>query len=111
MHFIAAFSLGDIINNPLNEEGETVQSDFSTVEKRKNFLTAEEFPEGPYGSPRRADEPVQNKSSSWKEGQRYYSAFNYEYKSFHQNIPRRDPGAHLPHDDPRKNDQFPYSDA
>ncbi|RDV21875.1 cytosolic protein, partial [Parageobacillus toebii] len=44
-------------------------SDFSTVEKQKNFLTAEEFPEGPYGSPRRADEPVQNKSTPWKKGQ------------------------------------------
>lgn len=45
-------------------------SDFSTVEKQKNFLTAEEFPEGPYGSPHRADEPVQNKSTPWKKGQR-----------------------------------------
>jgi hypothetical protein len=86
-------------------------SDVSTVEKQKNFLTAEEFPEGSYGSPHRADEPVQNKSTSWKKGQRYYSAFNYEYKSLHQNIPRRDPGAHSPHDDPRENEQFPYGQA
>jgi hypothetical protein len=86
-------------------------SDFSTVEKQKNFLTTEEFPEGPYGSPRRTDEPVQNKSTPWKKGQRYYSAFNYEYKSFHQDIPRQDPGAHPPHDDPRENEQFPYGQA
>jgi hypothetical protein len=83
-------------------------SDFSTAEKQKNFLTAEEFPEGPYGSPRRADVPVENKSTPWKKGQRHYSAFNYEFKSFHQNIPRRDPGAHPLHDDPREDEQFPY---
>ncbi|WP_199426590.1 cytosolic protein [Thermaerobacillus caldiproteolyticus] len=86
-------------------------SDFSTVEKIRNFLVPETLPEGPYGSPRGKNEPVQNKSTSWKKGQRYYSAFNYEYKSLHQDIPRQDPGAHPPHDDPRKNEQFPYGQA
>ncbi|MDP4157909.1 MAG: cytosolic protein, partial [Bacillota bacterium] len=74
--------------------------DFTNVEKQKGYLTAEEFPEGPFGSPFRKDEPVQNKSTPWEEGQRYYSAFNYEVKSFHQDIPRQWPGAHKPHDDP-----------
>jgi hypothetical protein len=37
--------------------------DLSNVEKQKNFLTAEEFPDGPFGSPIRKDEPVQNKAS------------------------------------------------
>jgi hypothetical protein len=75
-------------------------SDFSNVEKTRNFLTWEDFPEGPYGSPNGKDEPVQNKNTPWKKGQRFYSNFNYEYKSLHQNIPRQDPGAHPPHDDP-----------
>lgn len=86
-------------------------SDFSTVEKIRNFLVPEGLPEGAYGSPRGKDEPVQNKSTPWKKGQRHYSAFNYEYKSLHQDIPRQDPGAHPPHDDPRKNEQFPYGQA
>ncbi|MCQ6278970.1 cytosolic protein [Bacillus sp. EB600] len=83
-------------------------SDFSNVEKQRNYLTAEEFPEGPFGSPIRKNEPVQNKSTPWEEGQRHYSAFNYEFKSLHQDIPRQMPGAHLPHDDPDTNEQPPY---
>jgi hypothetical protein len=74
-------------------------SDFSNVEAIRNFLIPESLPEGPYGSPRGKTEPVQNKSTPWKKGQRYHSAFNYEYKSFHQDIPRQDPGAHPPHDE------------
>jgi hypothetical protein len=82
--------------------------DFANVEKQRDYLTAEEFPEGPLGSPFRKDEPVQNKSAPWEEGQRSYSAFNYEFKSFHQDIPRQMPGAHLPHDDPEQEEQRPY---
>jgi hypothetical protein len=82
--------------------------DFSNVEKQRNYLTAEEFPEGPFGSPFGKDEPVQNKSTSWEEGQRYYSAFNYEFKSLHQDLPRQMPGSHLTHDDPDRNEQPPY---
>src|SRR5437773_1056939 len=64
------------------DEKDTEQySDFSNVEKQRNYLTAEEFPEGPFGSPIRKNEPVQNKSTPWEEGQRHYSAFNYEFKS------------------------------
>ena len=40
--------------------------DLSNVEKQKNFLTAEEFPEGSYGSSIRKDEPVENKSTPGK---------------------------------------------
>ena len=83
--------------------------DLSNVEKQRNFLTAEEFPDGPFGSPIRKDEPVQNKSTPWQEGQRYYSNFNYENKTFHQDIPRQMEGAHPPHDDPDKEEQQPYT--
>jgi hypothetical protein len=84
-------------------------SDLSNVEKQHNFLTAEEYPEGPYGSPIGKDEPVQNKSTEWQEGQRPYSAFNFENKSLHQDIPREMAGAHPTHDDPNTDEQSPYN--
>lgn len=86
-------------------------TDVSNVETQKNYLTAEEFPEGAFGSARGKNTPVENKSTPWKEGQRKYSAFNYEFKSMHQNIPRQFPGAHPPHDDPEKDTQTPYEDS
>ena len=82
--------------------------DFSNVEKQRNFVIPEDFPEGPYGAPRGADAPVENKSTPWREGQRSYSAFNYENKSLHEDLPRVYPGAHLPHDDPNTGEQPEY---
>lgn len=84
-------------------------SDFSNVEKQRNYITAEDFPDGPYGSPFKKNEPVESKSTPWEEGQRSYSNFNYEYKSFHQDIPRQWPGAHPVHDDPEAEKQPPYT--
>jgi hypothetical protein len=84
-------------------------TDFSNVETQRNFLIPETLPEGPYGSPRGKDQPVENKSTPWREGQRYYSAFNYEFKSLHQNLPRQMEGAHPTHDDPDKNEEPPYT--
>ncbi len=66
----------------------------------RNYLIPESSPEGPYGSPINKDKPVTNKSTPWKPGQRYYSAFNYSSKSIHQGLPRRYPGAHPTHDNP-----------
>ncbi len=83
--------------------------DFSTVETMKNFLTFEEFPEGPYGSPIRKEDPVELKSTPWEEDQRTYSNFNYEFKSMHQDLPRKYPGAHPTHDDPNTNHELPYT--
>ncbi|MCM3567582.1 cytosolic protein [Neobacillus mesonae] len=83
--------------------------DLSNVEKQRNYLTAEEFPDGPFGSPIRQDEPVQLKSTPWKEGQRRYSAFNYENKSLHQDMPRQMEGSHPTHDDPDADEQPPYN--
>ena len=84
-------------------------TDFSNVESMRNFILPEITPEGPYGAPRGKNTTVENKSSEWKEGQRYYSAFNYEFKSLHQNLPRQYPGAHPTHDDPEKNEEPPYT--
>ena len=69
--------------------------DFLNVD---NSLIPEEFPEGPYGSTRAAASPVENKSSNWEEGQTFQSAFNYENKSLHGNLPRKYPGAAPPDD-------------
>jgi hypothetical protein len=91
-----------------DKEKETY-TDFSNVETQRNFLVPETLPEGPYGSPRGKDQPVENKSTPWREGQRYYSAFNYEFKSLHQNLPRQMEGAHPTHDDPVKNEEPPYT--
>lgn len=88
---------------------ENEYTDFAAVTKRENYLVPEEFPEGPFGSPIRDDEPAQGKSTPWKEDQRHYSAFNYEFKAMHQDIPRQMPGAHLPHDDPNTDKQPPYT--
>ena len=85
-------------------------TDFSNVETGRNFLVPETLPEGPYGSPIGKMTPVENKSTPWKEGQRYYSAFNYENKSLHQDIPRQMPGAHPPHADPDRNEEPPYTE-
>ncbi|WP_147532782.1 hypothetical protein [Bacillus marasmi] len=74
-------------------------SDFKNVEKQQEFLTAEEFPEGPYGSPTGVSEPVENKSTPWEKGQQYYSAFTYENRNLHEDLPRQYPGAHPPHDE------------
>ncbi|MFC0523865.1 cytosolic protein [Pontibacillus salicampi] len=75
-------------------------SDFANVEAMRNYVTPEQLPEGPYGAPRNKDKPVENKSTPWREGQRYYSAFNYENKSLHEDLPRQDPASHPTHDHP-----------
>ena len=82
--------------------------DFSNVEKQRDYLIPEEFPEGPFGSSIAKDAPVQNKNTPWQEGQRYQSAFNYENKSLHEGLPRQYPGAHPTHDDSEKDEQPPY---
>ncbi|WP_108670659.1 cytosolic protein [Peribacillus acanthi] len=92
----------------MTEEKENYH-DFANVEAQRNFLFPETLPEGPYGSPRGKDEPVQNKSTPWREGQRYYSAFNYENKTLHEDLPRQMEGAHPPHDDTESDSQEPYN--
>ncbi|WP_226643511.1 cytosolic protein [Mesobacillus subterraneus] len=94
----------------MSKEDREKYSDFSNVEKQRNYVTAEDYPEGPYGSPFRKDEPVEGKSTPWREGQRSYSNFNYEFKSLHQGTPRKEAGAHPTHDDPNESEQPPYSD-
>lgn len=83
-------------------------TDFSNVEKMRDYLTSEELPEGPYGSPRGKDTPVENKSTPWQKGQRWYTPFNYENKTLHEDLPRQMEPAHPPHDDPNRETEPPY---
>ncbi|RSL34131.1 hypothetical protein D7Z54_06065 [Salibacterium salarium] len=68
--------------------------DFANVEVSREYVLPETFPEGPYGSP---IEREAGKSTPWKEGQRSYSAFNYENKDLHNDNPRHYPNAHPVH--------------
>lgn len=86
-------------------------TDFAVVETQKTFLTWEEFPEGPFGSTIDQDAPVKNKDTPWKHGQQFYSNYTYEARNFHENIPRKDPGAHPTHDEKGKDREDPYNDS
>lgn len=83
-------------------------SDVSNAVARDNFLAWEEFPEGAYGESIDDEKMVTNKNTPWREGQRFYSNYNFEDKTFHQNIPRQYPNAHPPHDDPDSEEAYPY---
>ncbi|MFC7063330.1 hypothetical protein [Halobacillus seohaensis] len=84
-------------------------TDFSNAETQNNFLTSEEFPEGPFGAAKGKSVPVENKDTPWKDGQQYYSAFAYENRNLHQNLPRQYPGAHPTHDDKSETSEDPYN--
>ncbi|MBM7572107.1 hypothetical protein [Aquibacillus albus] len=86
-------------------------TDFSNVETQRNFLTSEEYPEGPYGSLTNKTELVRNKDTPWKEGQQFYSNFTYEGRNFHEDLPRKVPGAHPTHDEKGKESEDPYDNA
>ncbi|MBO8156762.1 MAG: cytosolic protein [Bacillaceae bacterium] len=72
--------------------------DYADAEVQRKYLVPEEFPEGPYGSQYNKLENVRPKEA--RKGQRHFSAFNYEYKSLHEDLPRQYPIAHPPHDQP-----------
>ncbi|HET7627569.1 MAG TPA: cytosolic protein, partial [Bacillales bacterium] len=74
----------------------------------RNFLIPEEFPEGCYGMSFHFMDTVTHKETPRKPGQRDQSAFNYEFKNLHQDIPRQYPAAHPPHDDPAVDEEVPY---
>lgn len=71
--------------------------DLSTVLSQRNDLTAEEFPEGPYG----ASLPVETlgKSTPWRDDQRSPNSHMYENREFHAGLERGYPGDHDLHDE------------
>lgn len=79
------------------EEERSEYTDFAAVESMRNDLTAEEFPDGPYGSARNAE--TLGKSTPWREDQRPPNTFTYENRELHEGIPRQYPGAHPTHDE------------
>lgn len=74
-------------------------SNFSNVEKMKNELIPEEFPEGAFGSSINQDEKVSSKSTKWNQGQKRTSAYVYPDEDQHDDLPRQFPGAHPLHDE------------
>jgi hypothetical protein len=82
-------------------------TNFANVEVMQNYEIPEEFPEGPFGSPINRELGT---SSEPNKDKRDYSAFNYEDKTLHQDIPRQYPGAHPTHDDETVALEEPYGD-
>jgi hypothetical protein len=72
-------------------------TDLTTVESQRNDLTAEEFPEGPYGSTIEAESL--GKSTPWRRDQRPPNRFSYENRQLHAGMPREYPGDHPTHDE------------
>ena len=84
------------MNKKGNEEKRKKYSDFVPVEKMHQEIIPEEFTEGAYGSPinRRL-----GKSTPFASDQHAISAFTYENRNLHQDLPRQAPASHPPHDD------------
>ncbi|MFG6113980.1 hypothetical protein ACGTN9_02240 [Halobacillus sp. MO56] len=93
------------------EQKDKGYSDFANVETQRNFLTHEDFTEGPYGSPIKKYDLAENKSTPWKKGQQPYSAFTYENRNLHEDLPRQYPQAHPTHDDKEIDTEAPYDNA
>jgi len=79
------------------EEYKPPKADLATVESRRNDLAAEEFPEGPYGSPIVSESL--GKSSPWRPEQRSASPYSYENRQLHAGFEREYPEDHELHDE------------
>lgn len=79
-------------------EKEPYYKEMTNVQDEQTIIP-EEFPEGSYGEAIGKQRPVENKSTPWKEDQRTASAFTYENRRLHENVPRQYPGAHPTHDE------------
>jgi hypothetical protein len=79
------------------EEERKPYTDLATVESQRNDLTAEEFPEGPYGSS--IVNETLGKSTPWRVDQRPPNSFTYENRELHEDLDREYPGDHETHDE------------
>jgi len=71
-------------------------ADVSTAESQFRDLTAEEFPEGPYGMSLETESL--GKSEPWHAGQRSPNPFGYENRELHEGMTRAYPADHDPGD-------------
>lgn len=86
-------------------------ADVSTVRSQAHDLTAEEFPEGPYGSSLEVESL--GKSTPWHSDQHGPNPFGYENRTLHEGLPRLYPFADplnkydfpTDHDDDIENDE------
>ncbi|MFD2613688.1 hypothetical protein [Paenibacillus gansuensis] len=80
----------------LDEDRRREFTDLSTVESQRNDLTAEEFPDGPYGM----SLPVETlgKSTPYRRDQRPPNRFSYENRQLHEGLSRDYPPDHDTHD-------------
>lgn len=72
------------------DEQRRLYTDFASVESQRNDLIAEEFPDGPYGSPMNAESL--GKSTPWRMDQRPPNRFDYENRELHAGLERGYPG-------------------
>lgn len=72
------------------QENRKPYTDLATVESQRNDLTAEEFPEGPYGSPLLTE--TLGKSTPHRIDQRHPNRFDYENRTLHERQDRDYPG-------------------
>jgi hypothetical protein len=79
------------------KENRQPYTDLATVESRRNDLTAEEFPEGPYGSI--IENETLGKSTPWRQDQRPPNSFTYENRELHEGLDRDYPADHDTHDE------------
>jgi len=79
------------------KERKSWTTDLATVESQRNDLTAEEFPEGPYGMSLETESI--GKSSPWRDDQRPPNRFSYENRQLHEGLPRLDPPHHATGDE------------
>lgn len=85
-------------NEGFLDEERSEYTDLATVLSQRNDLTAEEFPEGPYGSSLIRESL--GKSTPWREDQRPPNSFNYENRELHEGLNRGGyPGEHVTHDE------------
>lgn len=80
---------------PFRSEKKQPTTDLATVESQRNDLTAEEFPEGPYGSDILS--ATLGKSTPWRDDQRSPNSFSYENRELHAGMDRDYPGDHDVH--------------
>jgi len=78
------------MSSGFKQENRQTETDLATVESQRNDLTAEEFPEGPYGADLISESL--GKSSPWRIDQRPSNRFDYENRQLHEGLERDYPG-------------------